>query len=124
MIKVRYVGYTTAIIAWTWCATDHNGERGDQSHDASASIESNAAAAGETHDMRVIGVDCATDDSKVGIALGVCEAGNLRVLSVEVCSRERHAAIVAAEWLEGASEALVAIDVGALQSRYFRRSFR
>jgi len=73
-------------------------------------IKSNATPAGETHDMRVIGVDCATDDSKVGIALGVCEAGNLRVLRVEICSRERHAAIVAAEWLAGASEGLVAID--------------
>jgi predicted RNase H-like nuclease len=60
--------------------------------------------------MRVIGLDCATDDSKIGVALGEYQAGNVLVSGVEICSRERPAVSVVANWLAGAPEALVAID--------------
>lgn len=60
--------------------------------------------------MMVIGLDCATEDSKVGVALGEYEAGAIRVLAVEVCSRERPAASIMTTWLAGATQALLAID--------------
>jgi hypothetical protein len=60
--------------------------------------------------MRVIGLDCATDGSRIGVALGEYQAGNVRVSAVEICSRERTAVFVIAKWLAGAPEALVAID--------------
>lgn len=60
--------------------------------------------------MRVIGLDCATEDARIGVALGQYEAGNVRVSRVEVCSRERPAVSIVAEWLAGATQALLAID--------------
>lgn len=60
--------------------------------------------------MRVIGLDCATDDSRIGVALGEYQAGNVRVSRVEICSWERPAVSVIGEWLAGAREALLAID--------------
>jgi predicted RNase H-like nuclease len=60
--------------------------------------------------MRVIGLDCASDDSRIGVALGEYQAGIDRVSRVEICSRERTAVTIVAKWLAGATEALVAID--------------
>jgi len=60
--------------------------------------------------MRVIGIDCATEDSKVGIALGEYQAGRLVVTRAEAGSRERSPVATVARWLEGATDALLAID--------------
>lgn len=60
--------------------------------------------------MKVIGLDCATDDSRIGVALGEYKEGNVRVSDVEVCAGERSAVFIMAEWLTGATEALLAID--------------
>ena len=60
--------------------------------------------------MRVIGLDCATDDSKIGVALGEYEAGHIRVLHIELCSRARPAVSVISEWLDETQAALLAID--------------
>lgn len=60
--------------------------------------------------MIVIGLDCATEDSKVGLALGKYDAGAIKVLAIEICSRERTAASVITTWLDGAEDALLAID--------------
>ena len=60
--------------------------------------------------MKVIGLDCATDDSKIGVALGEYEAGHIRVLHIELCSRARPAVSVISEWLDETQAALLAID--------------
>lgn len=60
--------------------------------------------------MRVIGLDCATDESKIGVALGEYHAGSVRVSCVEICSRDRPVVSIVAKWLAGATEALLAID--------------
>ncbi len=53
---------------------------------------------------------CATDDSRIGVALGEYQAGNVGVSRVEICSRERPAVSIVAQWLAGATEAPLAID--------------
>src|SRR6516164_5450824 len=60
--------------------------------------------------MRVIGLDCATEDAKIGLALGEYESASVLVSTVQVCSRERRAASTIAGWLAGATDALLAID--------------
>lgn len=60
--------------------------------------------------MRVIGLDCATDDRRIGVALGEYRAGQLEVSRVEVCSLQHPAASVVAEWLGGVTDALLSID--------------
>jgi predicted RNase H-like nuclease len=68
------------------------------------------ARMGWGNQMRVIGVDCATNHSDVGVALGEYEAGAVCVSKVEVCSRQRSAVAIVAEWLDGEVPALLAID--------------
>jgi hypothetical protein len=60
--------------------------------------------------MRVVGLDCATDDERIGLALGERDAGVMRVTHVTACSRERTAAATVAEWLSGSQCGLLAID--------------
>src|SRR6187200_1344882 len=62
--------------------------------------------------VRIVGVDCATDDEKVGVALGEVEGGHVTVLDVRVCSLEARAARVIGDWLTppDGGRALVAID--------------
>ena len=60
--------------------------------------------------MMVIGLDCATEDAKIGVALGDYRDGHVSVSRVELCSREKSASSVAAGWLAGATDALLAID--------------
>ena len=61
--------------------------------------------------MLIVGIDCATADSKVGLALGRLEAGRLEILEVTLASLERPAARVAYQWIEGTGEDyLVAFD--------------
>jgi hypothetical protein len=59
----------------------------------------------------LIGIDCATEDTRVGIALGEYSAGAVKVIHAKVCARERSAAASVAERLrELVSPALLAID--------------
>lgn len=58
----------------------------------------------------IIGIDCATDPKKVGLALGSLESGVARVQYVQCGSRARLPADVVSHWLSKAPEALLAID--------------
>ena len=60
--------------------------------------------------MRVIGLDCATDESNIGVALGAYEPGSFLVSEVAICSPARSAASVVSAWLDGVQDALLAID--------------
>jgi len=60
--------------------------------------------------MRVVGLDCATDDERIGLALGEYDAGVMRVTDVTACSRERSAAATVAEWLSSSQRGLLAVD--------------
>ena len=60
--------------------------------------------------MRIIGLDCATDDARIGVALGEYSDGKVDALDVDICSAERSAVSIVAGWLAGASHALLAID--------------
>jgi hypothetical protein len=60
--------------------------------------------------VRVVGIDCATDHSKVGIATGGYSDGVLTVTAVALCSKERDAASIAADWMLDCELAIVGID--------------
>src|SRR5688572_20352600 len=62
--------------------------------------------------MKIIGLDCATVDAKVGLALGVLGEGGLEIQHATLCTRERAAATVVAGWLRDAQDdaVLIAID--------------
>lgn len=60
---------------------------------------------------RVIGVDCATQDAKVGLALGVVEHGQLEVECARRCAKGETAVKVVAGWLRApAGRTLLALD--------------
>src|SRR5687768_5908050 len=58
----------------------------------------------------VIGIDCATDNTKVGIAAGLYVDGRVRVTDVQLCSKETSAASLAAHWLTETPRAVIGID--------------
>lgn len=61
--------------------------------------------------MTLIGIDCATVDAKVGLALGVLDNGRLELRDATLCSRERLAASVVCSWLsDRTGPVLLAID--------------
>lgn len=61
--------------------------------------------------MTIVGVDCATVDAKIGLALGHFNKGSLEVGQAILCGREQHALSVIGRWLsERGGPALVAID--------------
>lgn len=61
--------------------------------------------------MLLIGIDCARDDARIGVAFGDYESGAVHVRKVVVCVRERPAALIIAERLpECGASALLAID--------------
>jgi hypothetical protein len=63
-------------------------------------------------DKVLIGVDCATKDAKIGLALGEYRTGDVDVSKAQVCTRQRCAAVIITEWLrERRVPALLAIDV-------------
>lgn len=65
----------------------------------------------EPRAMKIIGLDCATVDAKVGLALGVLREEGLEIQHATLCTRERAAATVMAAWLRDAQDAvLIAID--------------
>ena len=60
--------------------------------------------------IRLIGVDCATDSTKVGIAAGLYTDGRVQVTDVQLCTKETSAASLAAQWLTGTPRAVIGID--------------
>lgn len=61
--------------------------------------------------VRLIGLDCATEDTKIGVAFGVFEDGRLHVVRAIQCTRESSARATISRWIkEGEGPALLAID--------------
>jgi predicted nuclease with RNAse H fold len=61
--------------------------------------------------MKIVGLDCATVDAKVGLALGVLDEGRAEIKSATLCTRERSAADRIANWIHDADDGvLIAID--------------
>jgi predicted RNase H-like nuclease len=61
--------------------------------------------------MKIIGLDCATVDAKVGLALGVLREGHVEIERATLCTRERAAANVIAGWVRDSHDrVLIAID--------------
>jgi hypothetical protein len=60
--------------------------------------------------MRVIGIDCATEDARVGIALGDYRNGKLQVRELSEPLGEGGAVKMISRWLKKYSPALLAID--------------
>jgi predicted RNase H-like nuclease len=61
--------------------------------------------------IRLIGVDCATDDARVGLALGSLEGARVNVERAVLCTRKDSALATIASWLSPAEEpTLLAID--------------
>jgi len=60
--------------------------------------------------VQIIGVDCATDDTKVGIARGVLDGQDARLDEVVVCGKERSAADHLASWINTTDPVLLALD--------------
>lgn len=60
--------------------------------------------------VRVIGIDCATDERKIGLALGEYAAAGLSVLSIKECSAKQSAALQVCDWLTEHPATLLALD--------------
>ena len=61
--------------------------------------------------MKIVGLDCATVDARVGLAVGFPSGGSLKIQQATLCTRERAAASVIAGWVRDAQDAvLIAID--------------
>lgn len=60
--------------------------------------------------MLIIGVDCATDERKTGVALGTYERGRVIVREARACSEREPAADILTGWLSGHDVALLALD--------------
>jgi hypothetical protein len=61
--------------------------------------------------MKIVGLDCATVDAKVGIALGNLGNGGLEIQDATLCTRERAAANVIAGWVrDSQGRVWIAID--------------
>lgn len=61
--------------------------------------------------VHLIGIDCATEDSKIGLALGHLGAGGLAVSEAKQCTREQRAADLVTGWVGSAQgPVLLAID--------------
>jgi predicted RNase H-like nuclease len=59
----------------------------------------------------LVGVDCATVDSKIGLALAEYNGSDVTLKAATLCGRERSAAKTVVEWLvHGRAPALIAID--------------
>ena len=58
----------------------------------------------------LLGIDCATQPAKTGIALGVVDEGRVCIRQCAVASRTRSAASMAVEWLAHADQVVIALD--------------
>src|SRR5262245_17200469 len=60
---------------------------------------------------RIIGLDCATVDSKIGLALGECIQDRVTLLRAIPCSDSQPAGATVVEWVRSSSDpVLIAID--------------
>jgi len=60
--------------------------------------------------IHIIGVDCATENSKVGVARGSLDRGVARIDEVVVCDKDRSAADYIASWISSTDPVLLALD--------------
>lgn len=60
--------------------------------------------------IQLIGVDCATENSKVGVARGSLDGTIARIDEVVVCGKERSAADYIASWISSTDPVLLALD--------------
>jgi predicted RNase H-like nuclease len=60
--------------------------------------------------IRLIGIDCATEDAKVGLARGLIDGAVTRIDEVVVCGKQRSAADHVASWLGTSDPVLLALD--------------
>jgi predicted nuclease with RNAse H fold len=60
--------------------------------------------------ITLLGIDCATDPKKTGLALGELDGEVVRISRCGVCSKAQPAAETACEWLAGSHEVLIALD--------------
>ena len=60
--------------------------------------------------IHIIGVDCATENSKVGMARGSLDRGVARIDEVVVCDKDRSAADYIASWISSTDPVLLALD--------------
>ena len=60
---------------------------------------------------RLIGIDCATDPAKTGLAFGYFKGGRVNVERAFVCAKQEDPAALIADWLAGSEgRALLAVD--------------
>ena len=60
--------------------------------------------------VALLGVDCATDPAKTGLALGELRGGVVSILRCTTCSKKHPPAALALEWLDQRDNALIALD--------------
>ncbi|MGD0997111.1 MAG: DUF429 domain-containing protein [Thermoleophilia bacterium] len=60
--------------------------------------------------VALLGVDCATDPAKTGLALGELHDGEVSIMGCTICSKKRPPAALALEWLDQRDNALIALD--------------
>jgi predicted nuclease with RNAse H fold len=58
----------------------------------------------------IVGIDCATDDARVGLSLAVVRADQCVVRSAGACFSERKVAQQVASWLSNSTRGLIALD--------------
>lgn len=61
-------------------------------------------------ETKIIGIDCATVDAKVGLALALVRNGECQVRIAQACSNERAVVEIVAEWLSESTRTLIALD--------------
>jgi hypothetical protein len=65
---------------------------------------------GDPINPTIVGIDCATDPKKVGLALGTLDRGVTAIQTVQCGSRAASPAAIVSAWLTRAPDALLAID--------------
>jgi hypothetical protein len=91
--------YAAILAAWA-------AERGEEEPVAAARPESRRSGSS----MVLLGIDCATQPAKTGLALGSVVGDGVCINECAVASKGRPAAAIAAEWLRGREEVLIALD--------------
>ena len=72
----------------------------------------------------LLGIDCATQPSKVGLALGELRDGVVRITKCRTARRSEPPARIAADWLSAYDRALVALDAPLGWTRALGASLR
>jgi hypothetical protein len=60
--------------------------------------------------LALLGIDCATDPAKTGLALGELRDGVVTISRCTVCSKKHPPAAVALEWLDQRDNVVIALD--------------